>query len=49
LEKLDNTTKFYLAPEEITALSKKSNTDSLSNVKAEAFSLGMTILEAALL
>jgi hypothetical protein len=48
LEKYDNTTKFYLAPEELESLNRKSRERPVV-AKAESFSLGMTILEAALL
>jgi serine/threonine protein kinase len=49
LEKYDNTTKFYLAPEEIQFVSSPSRTSNLPSPKTEAFSLGLTILEAAIL
>ena len=43
LEKYDNTTKFYLSPEEINMLTKKSR-ERIIDAKAEAFSLGVTML-----
>lgn len=48
LEKYDNTTKFYLSPEQIDFLNKKTRT-KISDAKAEAFSIGVTMLEAATL
>lgn len=48
LEKYDNTTKFYLSPEELDMLNRKSR-GKIIDAKAEAFSLGVTMLEAALL
>ena len=49
LDKYDTTTKFYLSPEEIDYLAKKKRADETYTHKGEAFSLGMTILEVALL
>lgn len=49
LDKYDNTTKFYLSPEEIDYLAKKRQADETSTHKGEAFSLGMTMLEVATL
>ena len=49
LEKYDKTTKFYLAPEEIDYIASPSRTSSLPTPKTEAFSLGLSILEAAIL
>jgi hypothetical protein len=48
LEKYDIKTKFYLSPEEIDYLNNRTRT-KISDSKAEAFSLGMTLLEAATL
>lgn len=48
LEKYNNTTKFYLAPEEIDYLNK-TNRGHISDAKAEAFSVGITLLEASTL
>lgn len=48
LEKYDQTTKFYLSPEEIEFINKGTRS-RISDAKAEAFSLGMTLLEAATL
>ena len=48
LDNYDNKTQFYLAPEEIELLNKKSR-NKISDAKAEAFSLGISMLEAALL
>ncbi len=49
LDKYDKKTIFYLAPEEIKFLESPSRTSNIPNTKTEAFSLGLTILEAAIL
>lgn len=41
--------KFYLSPEEIAYINSPARTSSIPNPKTEAFSLGLTILEAAIL
>ena len=43
LDKFDNSTKFYLAPEELELLSKRSRS-KMNDAKAEAFSLGISML-----
>lgn len=48
LDKYDNKTKFYLSPEEIDYINKGTRS-RISEAKAEAFSLGLTLLEAATL
>lgn len=48
LDKYDHKTKFYLAPEEIDFINKGTRS-RISEPKAEAFSLGITLLEAATL
>ena len=48
LDNYDKKTIFYLAPEELELLNKKSR-GRIIDSKAEAFSLGISILEAALL
>ena len=43
LDKYDNTTKFYLSPEELELLSSRSRS-RVNDAKAEAFSLGISML-----
>lgn len=49
LDNYDNTTKFYLSPEEVDYVKTPARNAKLPNSKTEAFSLGLSILEAALL
>ena len=49
LNHYNNKDIFYLAPEEIAFITRPTASATFPNPKSEAFSLGMSILEAALL
>ena len=44
MEKYDNTTLFYLSPEEIIYINSPARNEKVPNPKTEAFSLGVTMI-----
>lgn len=49
LDALDNKTVFYFAPEELKFIQSVGGRAEYPNAKTEAFSIGLTLLEASIL